>query len=156
METEVPKPSWTPVSVEPASDVESRACEYTNKQRAFAVYTSGTIVFSDSVQARPDDDYHSTLEAAVMQSPDFKVMPMEDGNYLVRFSGPVTGVVLSGFFKANRESIQAALIDGGLLPGEEIVAPVDVPEEHYWVGLFARAKLYADARSLQIASRFTP
>ena len=156
--TNFPKPEWIPTQVEELRDIEARICEYTSRKRAFVIYRSGTIVFSDTFRPRDDEDYSTTLEAVVIQPPDFTVMPMQDGNYLVRFVGPVTGVVLSRFFESHKDSIQASLATGGLLPGEQL-RPADgqeIQQDHYYVGLYARAKLYADVVSPIIARRFSP
>lgn len=83
-----------PIKVEDLFDIEARACEYTGSKRAFVIYRSGTVVFSDTSCSRDDEDYNATLKAAVLPPPDFKVVPTHDGNYLVRFAGPVTGARL--------------------------------------------------------------
>lgn len=156
MRIDLPKLEWVPVNFEPVPDIEAKACEYTNRQRAFAVYASGTVVFSDSSVQRPDGDYHATLVASALKSPDFTVMPMQDTNYLIRFSGPVAGIVLFRFWQYHSNSIKSSLVGGGYLPGEKLIAPQGTPEDQYWIGLFARAKLYADVGSQEIASRFIP
>ena len=93
-----PRPGWKPECVEPIDLVVERMSEYTDRQRAFVTFSFGTVVFSDSQTARPDLDYETTLRAAVKQHPDFNVIPMNDGNLLVRFAGPVCGLVLREFF----------------------------------------------------------
>lgn len=158
MKTGTPKPSWTPSLVEDLGAIEELAAVYSSGQRAFVVYSAGTVVFSDTVQPRDDDDYNATLEEVVNHPPDFKVMPMQDGNYLVRFAGPVAGIVIAEFFQQHEETILAGINDGGLLPGEQLVAPdgSQTSREHYLVGLYARAKLYLDANSATITGRFVP
>jgi len=156
--TDIPKPDWMPVQVEKLADIEARICEYTSGKRAFVIYRASTVVFSDTSCPRDDGDYGATLENAVLQPPDFRVMPMQDGNYIVRFAGPVTGVVLTDFFKSNKDSILTGVTAGGLLPGEHLQTPngQEVQTEHYYIGLYARAKLYADVASSIIVRRFCP
>jgi hypothetical protein len=149
---------WQPTSVEGPAIVAEFGAFYTGRSRAFVVYRSGTIVFSDTESARPDDDYDATLLDAVNSAPDFNVREMEDGNFLVRFKGPVTGIVLGSFYEAHRESIRTGVDAGALLPGEEVRlgTEVQVPREHYYVGLYARSKLFVDAESREICERFEP
>lgn len=159
METEPMTASlWQPTSVEDPATIAEVAAFYTGRSRAFVVYKSGTIVFSDTGSARPDGDYDVTLLDAVKGTSDFNVREMEDGNHLVRFRGPVTGIVLRSFYDAHREAIRIGVDAGGLLPGEEVRPGTEaqVPREHYYVGLYARSKLFADAESRQICERFAP
>lgn len=137
MKTETPKPSWTPSLVEDLGAIEELAAVYSSGAHAFVVYGAGTVVFSDTAQPRGDGDYDATLEEVVNHPPDFKVMPMQDGNYLVRFAGPVTGIVIAEFFQQHEETILSGLNEGGLLPSEQLVAPDDsqTSDENYCVGL---------------------
>jgi len=158
IEAETPKPTWQPELVDDVPTIASCVRGYTNGQRAFVVYELGTIVFSDSPRSRSDSDYNATLTAVVTRPPDFKVMRMEDGNLLVRFAGLVTGLVLADFYTEHEETIRRGVDSGGLLPGEQLMteATLEIPESHYYAGLFARAKLYLDAAREQIVERFTP
>jgi hypothetical protein len=149
---------WKPPSVEDPATLLDVAAFYTDRSRAFVVYTSGTIVFSDTGSARPNKDYDLTLLDAVDRAPDFNVRPMQDGNFLVRFKGPVTGIVLGSFYDAHRETIRTGVDAGALLPGEEVHPGTEtqLPRDHYYIGLYARSKLFVDAASLEICERFTP
>ena len=150
--------SWQPDAVEDPIAIAKLAAFYTGRTRAFVVYKSGTIVFSDTTQPRPDGDYDATLLAAVSEPPSFNVQEMREGNFLVRFKGPVTGLVLGDFYDEHREAIRVGVDSGALLPGEEVRAGTEspVPRKHYYVGLYARSKLYADVQSLEICERFIP
>ncbi|MEZ6072113.1 MAG: hypothetical protein R3C10_18110 [Pirellulales bacterium] len=154
----LPKPSWEPDIVEDVNEILERMKSYTNGSRAFVVYSHGTTVFSDSASQHSDEVFHETLEAVVMRPPDFKVMPMEDGNLMVRFSGPVCGLVLGKFYLDHQEDIVANVTSGGLLDGEAILSPqhLTIPESHYYAGLYGRAKLYCDVSTLHIQNRFAP
>lgn len=150
--------SWQPAVTERAEEVCALAANYTSGRRAFVVFRSGTVVYSDSERHREDADYVATLEAAIAQSPDFKVMPMQDGNLLVRFAGPVAGIVVASFYAANSDVIAKGIVEGGFLPGESVIAGgASEPSEHqYRAGLYARAKMYADAVHPEIAARYSP
>ena len=132
--------------------------EYTDRQRAFVTFSFGTVVFSDSQTARPDLDYETTLRAAVKQHPDFNVIPMNDGNLLVRFAGPVCGLVLREFFITHVAEIRRGVHNGGLLQGEQLMTTdgSDASEEQYYGGLYARAKLYCDVEASEIVHRYVP
>lgn len=150
--------SWQPTVTESAEEVRKLAANYTNGRRAFVVFRSGTVVYSDSERHREDADYIATLEAVIVQSPDFKVVPLQDGNLLVRFTGPVTGIVVASFYAANSDSIAKGIVEGGFLPGESIIAgeSSEPSEQQYRAGLYARAKMYADAVHPEIAARHCP
>lgn len=159
METELMTASlWQPSSVENPAVIAEVATSYTDGSRAFVVYKSGTIVFSDTASARSDGDYDVTLLEAVNGKPDFNVREMEDGNFLVRFKGPVTGIVLKSFYDAHRDVIRIGVDAGALLPGEEVRSDTEkqISLEHYYIGLYARSKLFVDAESTKICKRFVP
>jgi hypothetical protein len=149
---------WQPELVESPETVAKLAALYTSASRAFAVFRSGTIVFSDGRASRSDEDYIATLSDAISGAPNFNVQEMKQGAFLVRFRGPVTGVVISEFYEKHRESIRKHLDTGALLPGETVLAGTraSVPDEHYYVGLYARCKLFADAEEKLIVERFSP
>lgn len=156
--TNYPKPTWKPMKVESPASVGERMCEYTDRKRAFVVFRFGTVVFSDSNQERSDVDYFATLRASVMQSPDFRVIPMQDGNLLVRFVGPVTGFVDVSFFSVHESDILSGIKEGGLLPGEHLMTSMghtDV-QNHYFSGIYARAKLFRDVEEGEIVLRYLP
>ena len=154
----MPMPAWKPERVEDAELVAQKMREYTNGGRAFVVYQCGTAVFSDTATERPDQDYEATLAAVAHQAPDFRVMPMQDGNYLVRFAGPVCGLVMGDFYAEHADEIREKIDSGGLLSGEQVMGAGDAsaPAEHYYIGLFARAKLYRDVAEKAISVRFSP
>lgn len=149
---------WQPTSVEDPATIAEVAAFYTNRSKAFVAYKSGTIVFSDTGSTRPDGDYDMSLLYAANEDRSFNVREMEDGNFVVRFKGTVTGIVLGSFYDAHREAIRIGVDAGALLPGEEVRPGTEaqLPKEHYYVGLYARSKLFVDAESLEICERFTP
>jgi hypothetical protein len=153
-----PRPQWRPSNVESPSLIARAASSYTNSTRAFVVYGFGTVVFSDTNKERLDIEYDNTLKMAITMQPDFSVLEMSDHNYLIRFSGPVSGVVLKNFYESNKIIINDGVAAGGLSPGEKIL-PGDsrsMSDIYYSVGLYARVKLYCDADDPQIFFRFVP
>ncbi|MGL3214245.1 hypothetical protein [Bradyrhizobium sp. BR 1433] len=102
--------------------------------------------------------HHGSDSVGLNGAPDFNVRAMEDGNFFVRFKGPVTGIVLGSFYDAHRGTIRIGVDPGALLPGEEVRPGTEaqLPREHYYVGLYARSKLFVDAESLEICEKFTP
>ena len=146
---ECPSPRWVPDKVEDIKLIYDRLGFYTDLKRSFVVYKHGTGVFPEKSACDPSE-CDSLLMSVVMNPPDFKVTPMKDGNFLVGFAGPVYGVVIGEFFKKNKDRIINRVSLGGLLPGERLLRPdssIPTPEDHYYIGLYARAKLYADAES---------
>jgi hypothetical protein len=149
---------WQPTVFEDPLSIARVAAIYTSQSRAFVVYSAGTIVFSDTRSARLDADYEATLLDAANGAPDFDVREMEGGNFVVRFRGPVTGIVLGSFYDSHREAIRTGVDAGALLPGERVQPgnEAQIPREHYYVGLYARSKLFVDLKSRKIRERFTP
>ena|SRR5258708_3375257 len=152
------QPTWRPAEVESPLLISALAASYTSRTRALVVYKYGTVVFSDTASARSDEDYGSTLLNVTKSAPDFTVREMDDGNYLVRFKGPVASIVIAQFYFDRMVEFRNSVISGGFLPGESVIAGSDtsMPDNHYFIGLYARAKFFADAESLEIVERFIP
>ena len=150
-----PRPSWRPDVDINIDVVASKVTFFTNNQKPFVVYKNGTCVFPSIIDEKVDSHCYEFLKAVVSQSPDFEVSEMEDGNYLVSFTGPVYSLVLNDEFDKQKEHIVKSLNQGGLLPGEKILSGdgKQKPVEHYYIGLFARARLYADVADNKIAKR---
>ena len=152
-----PRPTWQPTNVEDVDEIVERHIEYTDYQRAFVVFKWGTVVASDSTLARTDGDYMTTLMWVVNHSPDFNVISMNDENFVVRFRGPVSGIVLRGFFAVHSSEIYKGVDEGGSVPGEQLMSKEgQIDQETYYVGLYARAKMYRDAAEQTIVRRFVP
>lgn len=146
---ECPCPTWVPDKVENINTIYDRLAFYTNHKKHFVVYEHGTGVYPGKAGSDPIE-CDSILMSVVMNPPNFKVSPMKDGNFLVGFKGPVYGVVLGDFYHENKNIIINNVSSGGLLPGEKLLKPesdAPIPVDHYYIGLYARAKLYADAES---------
>ncbi len=153
-----PRPAWKPGIVEDLDEIAGRCAEYTDFCRAFVVFKWGTAVYSLSPIARPDAEYKQILAVVVRTSPDFAVARMNDGNFLVSFVGPVSGIVLQKSLIIHSAEIYENAPEGGLLPSEHLIPPstAEITHEKYCVGLYARARLYQDAEEQEIAVRFVP
>jgi len=150
--------AWQPDVIENPATIAELGARYTGRSRAFVVYEFGTLVFSDTNVPRSIEEYDATLLAAVVSPPSFTVQDMQLGNFLVRFKGPVTGLVLGDFYRSHNTEIRNGIDTGGLILGEKVQVDTQspVPEEHYYIGLYARSKLFADARNLKISEHFSP
>jgi len=153
-----PKPAWRPIRAEAPDWFVERMAHYTDKRKGFLAYAHGTAVFDDNASGPDVIACNASLLKVVTHSPDFSVMPMRDGNFLVTFRGPVFGLVDGGFVKQNQQQLLVDAMKYGLLPGEALLPPsADVVKAgHHVIGLYARANLYLDAESNVIAGRFNP
>jgi hypothetical protein len=141
-----PRITWKPDIDVGVGAIASKIAFFTGNQKPFVVYKNGTCIFPSIVDENCDEHCNEFLKAVVFQRPDFEVSKMEDGSYLVSFAGPVYALVLNDEYEKNRDYIVASINQGGLLPGEKILSgnSKDAPVDHYYIGLFARARLYAD------------
>jgi len=147
-----PKPTWRPDVDIDIDVIASKITFFTNNQKPFVVYANGTCVFPSVIDEGVDEHCYEFLEAVVFQFPNFEVSEMDDGNYLVSFTGPVYSLVLNEEFDKQKVYIVKSINEGGLLPGEKILSGDDEkkPAEHYYIGLFARARLYADVADNEV------
>jgi hypothetical protein len=153
-----PKPSWRPIRAEAPDWFVERMAHYTDRRKGFLVYAHGTAVFGDNAFGPEVVTCNAALLNVVTHSPDFSVMPMRDGNFLVSFRGPVFGLVEGEFVKQNQQQLLVDAMKRGLFPKEALIPPsADVVKAgHHVIGLYARANLYLDAESRIITGRFTP
>jgi len=134
-----------------------RMAHYTDRQKSFLVYAHGTAVF-DVSSSEPDiAKCNAALLDVVTHAPDFSVMPMRDGNFIVNFRGLVYGLVGGEFFKQNQQQLYLDAMKHGLFPTEALLPPSEdsVKAGHHAIGLYARANLYLDAESPVVVGQFT-
>lgn len=153
-----PRLTWRPTRTESREWFVDRMSHYTNRLKAFLLYRHGTVVYDGGPNGPSPAVCDAALADVVTHSPDFSVMPMLDGNFLVRFRGPVFGLVSGAFAKENMARISAEATSRGLLPGEAILQPdaALVKAGHHVIGLYARASLYLDAESPIVVAKFVP
>src|SRR6185369_12059035 len=92
-----PTPAWRPIRVEVPEWFVDRMAHYTDRRKGFLVYEHGTAVLDDSLSGADIIRCNASLLEVVTHHPDFTVMPMRDGNFVVRFRGPVYGLVDGAF-----------------------------------------------------------
>ena len=130
---------------------------YTDRRKGFLVYEHGTAVFDDSPSGPDIITCNASLLEVVTHHPDFSVMPMRDGNFIVRFRGPVYGLVDGVFARQNPQQLMSEALKLGLLPSEALLQSNDeaIKAGHHAIGLYARASLYLDAEWQVVVGRFT-
>lgn len=77
------------------------------------------------------------------------------GNYLVAFNDPVHALVLREEFERDRPLVEANEADLKL-PSEALAAPKGTSPAHLLVGLYARARLFADLRDRRVHRTIEP
>lgn len=152
-----PVPSWRPTRVEPAEWFLSRMAFYTDETEGFVVLKNGTTVFDNSATGPDLVTCRSALLGAISRSPDFSVIQMKDWNYVVRFRGPVYGLVSSELVDHNLPELLYDALKMGLLPSEALLQEDHRETErgHHAIGLYARACLYLDLESQVEIARFS-
>lgn len=131
---------------------------YLNSTMAFVVYAHGTAVVCGTSLPANLDACNVLLLDAVQRSPDFTVTPMCDDDFQVRFRGPVFGLVSGELLRRKGRQLLSDALEHGLFPSEALLPATmrAVSDEHYAIGLYARAKLYMDAESQIVCEEFTP
>jgi hypothetical protein len=152
-----PRPSWRPIRREGPDWFVDRMAHYTDRQKGFLVYQHGTAVFDDSLSEPDVAACNTALLDVVTHHPDFSIMPMRDGNFLVSFRGPVFGLVDGEFVEQSQQQLLSDAMKHGMFPGEALLPPSAdaVKAGHHAIGLYARANLYLDAESQVVVGRFT-
>ena len=65
--------TWQPAEVEPINSIAALARKYTDESLAFAVFKSGTVVFSDIEEYEGDEVFIGNLADFVKVPPDSKL-----------------------------------------------------------------------------------
>jgi hypothetical protein len=153
-----PKPPWKPVRIEPPAWHVDRLAHYTDRRKGFAVYQHGTAVFDGNSKSPDIAQCNARLVDVVTHSPDFSVVEMRDGCFLVSFRGSVFAVVDGEFVGKNRQWLLTNAKAYGLFPSEKLLAPSAkaINAGHHAIGLFARANLYLDVEDQIVVARFSP
>jgi hypothetical protein len=122
-------------------------------QRArFVFFEQGTALL-----LKPELDQPRVIAGAMNEvrlRPDFEVMPMRDGNFLVWIASAVC-VFISSTEATELVALLKADPTVALFPGESfLAAPKD--SDHYFLGLAARAKAHADSIDQVQVARHEP
>jgi hypothetical protein len=147
-----PAISWRPSKPTVSSVAQDAIAYYMDHEARFVLFENGTALL-----LKPELDQPEIISGAMSElkfKPDFEVMPMKDGNFLVWLASPVC------VFISAAEAIE--LIDelkknssAALFPGESFVANPQNPD-HYFVGLAGRAKGQLDAKEQKQVARYEP
>ena len=125
---------------------------YMDQSARFVLFEQGTALL-----LKPELDKPQVIAGAmneVRMNTDFKVMPMQDGNFVIWIASAVC------VFISSAEATQLIVLlradpTIALFPGESFPeAPKDA--DHYLVGLAARAKAHVDSLDQVQAARHEP
>jgi len=142
----------------PPARTESPSCAvkaisgYMDESALFVLFEHGTALLLKPELDRPEVIAGAMRE--VRMKPDFNVMPMRDGNFLVWIASPVC-VFISSSEATELMALLKADPTVALFPGESFLAAPKNPD-HYLIGLAARAKAHADSRDQIQVARHEP
>jgi hypothetical protein len=147
-----PRPSWSPEIFVDINSIAEKMSNFTGDKKPFSIFKNGTCVFPSFTGEKVNSHCIELLTEVVLQPPNFNVSKMNEGSYLVSFLSPVYSLVLDSEYKNNRDFIIDSINTGGLFPSEELLPSGDIkiPKDHYYIGLFARARLYNDVVNKEI------
>ena len=153
-----PKPKWKPtVPVDIPRTVKTFAY-YTDKRRAFAVFTHGTCVLLPDGSQDADTDAKDILDKVYRYHPDFNPQTMDDGNFMVNYSQPAYSVVFKDEVETHRAYIDQNHLDG-VVRAEVLLNAKGEPnkfDDRGKVGLFGRARMFLDAQSPVVVQIWRP
>ena len=115
---------------------------YTKDRGGVIILGNGTLLFITKGEDDIEDAKKALNEARFII--DFRVVPLKEGGYLVRFHDAVAVFVGQEEFEKMRDEIAARQSDLRF-PGESFFVPPGDPPLHILVGLYARGKLQRDA-----------
>jgi len=78
-----PKPKWKPNLPVDIELIYEKAKYYTGNKLQFAVFQNGTVTFFSTKVDNIADSAKTALDKIYHFHPDFKLMTMDDGNYLI-------------------------------------------------------------------------
>ena len=135
---EKPQIKWRPTPhVTPDALIEAMLF-YASDRGNFRIYENGTVLF---IKAENDNDTnaHRCLEELAF-IPDFRVVPMKNGNYMVSPHSVSAALILAEELDQQLQDLKQNQNDA-IYPGESFLqADANLP-----VGLVGRAKIYRDA-----------
>jgi hypothetical protein len=133
--------TWEPVNLTPLADIEERFTAYLKGKKGATLLGNGTLLFITEGDDDEADARRAMQEARCL--PDFKVVRLKEGGYLVALNQAVAVFVGDQEFEQVRDEVQARVNDLKF-PEEVFFGIKDWPEDHLLVGLYARGKLQRD------------
>ena len=135
---EKPQIKWRPTTIVSADALIKAMLLYASDRGNFRIYENGTVLF---IKAESDDEpnAHRCLEELAF-IPDFRVMPMKDGNYMVSPHSIGAALILADELQQQLDDLKHHQAEA-IYPGEAFLQG----DENLPVGLIGRAKIYRDA-----------
>ena len=153
-----PKPKWKPtVPVDIPRTVQTFAY-YTDRKRAFAVFTHGTCVLLPDGYKDAERDANEILDKVYRYHADFDPQAMDDGHFLVSYSQPAYSVVFKEEFETHRDYIERNYLDGVVRDEVLLNAKGEANkfDDRGKIGLFGRARMFLDAQSPVVVQVWRP
>jgi len=154
-----PKPKWKPtVPVNVPRTVQMFAY-YTDRKRAFVVFTYGTCVLLPDDTKDAEKDAKEILDKVYHYHPDFNPQAMDDGNFLVSYSQPACcSIVFKDEIESHRDYIDRNHLDG--LVRAEVLFNAKGEANKFdgrgKIGLFGRARMFLDAQTPVVVQVWRP
>jgi hypothetical protein len=135
---EKPQIKWRPSTLATADALIAAMLFYASDRGNFRIYENGTVVF---IKAENDNDAnaHRCLDELAF-IPDFRVVPMKNGNYMVSPHSIGAALILADEFHKQLDDLKAHHAEA-IYPGEAFFQG----DENFPIGLVGRAKIYRDA-----------
>ncbi|MDH5433346.1 MAG: hypothetical protein OEY19_05330 [Gammaproteobacteria bacterium] len=124
--------------------VASQVKKYMDDEAKFALFDNGSCLM-----LKDKSNIENIIQGAMKEARkilDFKVYPMNDGDFLVFFASPLLVYVGKEEFWDQRDEIERRKVDLKF-KSEELIALGDRVPDDMLVGLYARGKLQNDAWS---------
>lgn len=148
-----PAPVWMPAIV-PAFEWTAEHLRKYLHGKGFTLFENGTCVVWPDSEKLTDAVCKERLLSVVRHHPDFKVRRHSNGDFLVTFRGGVGGVMSGEIMTKNLPVLRAEAYSQGKLPAEILKEEGSGSTEDIDLiaGLYVRARLYQDAKSLVVVS----
>lgn len=141
---------WEPENTTPLSDIEARMTAYTKGRGGVTIMGNGTLLFLTGGDDDVRDAKMALNEARFII--DFRVVPLNEGGYMVAFHDAVAVFVGQEEFEERKVEIAARQNDLRF-SGESFFPPAAEPQQHVLIGLYARGKLQRDAYFFNLYKR---
>lgn len=134
--------------------IQRTAAYYANGKFHAEVYKHGTCVFP-SVSPNGKVGSGQRLLVGLGDHPiDFTVKEMDDRNFVVRFNDSVFSIVFGDEYAENRSDLIQQVTDA--IADEVIAARPDSPNDHLFIGLYARTRLFEDIKAPELVRSVRP
>ena len=153
-----PKPKWKPGLPVDIDLIYEKAKYYTGEKLQFAIFKNGTVVYFSNIVKNIDGSAKATLDKIYKFHPDFNPMPMDDGNYLIKYSQPAFTIVFANEIEHHWDYIDRNHQDG-ICRDEVLINAQGQHNVFDTVGkicLFGRAYMFMDAQAPKVARIFDP